>query len=336
MPMQKVEFTFPDEESDEIEVESSSASDPFEKPAPEKEPEAKEEFEVEVVDDTPQVDRGRKPSDPPEDITEGELDEYSDKVKKRIKHFSKGYHDERRAKETAQREREEAVRLAKQIMDENNRLKSTVGESKSAMFEHAKTTVARDHALAKKEYKEAYEAGNADAILAANEKVNTAQYRIEQLRTMDKQAGQRRPDAVQQEQQVTPQAEPQPQQVDGRAQEWANQNKWFGKDQEMTALALGYHTKLVENGTDPTSDEYYEKLNSRMHQVFPEEFGDGEPPSQGEPRQKSQVVAPATRSTTPKKVKLTQTQVALAKRLGIPIEEYAKQVAIEMRKANNG
>jgi hypothetical protein len=113
---------------------------------------------------------------------------------------------------------------------------------------------------------------------------------------------------------------------------WQKQNSWFGSDDEMTSFALGLHQKLVKQGLDPRSDEYYEKINSRMRQVFPDEFDDAEEVEVEKPRQKSNVVAPATRSTAPKKIVLTPSSVALAKRLGVPLEEYAKQVALGQRK----
>jgi hypothetical protein len=355
--MQKVEFEFPDEkeETTEIEVEASSASDPFDKKnqvvEPESEPELEpepekvtdNELDIEVIDDTPKADQGREPSEPPEPVTDEELGEYSAKVKKRLKHFSKGYHDERRAKEVAQRERDEMERLTRQMVEENQRLKSTVGQNQNVMLEHAKKTVERDLALAKQAYKSAYDAGDSENLVKAQEALSQAQIRSEQLKTIKPQPLQQEPDEVQQgqpmpqaaAQQVPPPQVSMPRQPDEKARKWADDNIWFGQDQEMTALALGTHAKLVESGIDPTSDQYYERLNSRMHQVFPEYFGDTDetPPHEAQ-RRSSQVVAPATRSTAPKKVKLTQTQVALAKRLGIPIEEYAKQVAIEMRKGN--
>jgi hypothetical protein len=344
MAMQKIEFEFPDEkvETTEIEIEDSSMSSPFEppkekeKPAPAKKDEDDDDLDLEIIDDTPAADRGRAPSEPPEDVTEEELGEYSAKVKKRLKHFSKGYHDERRAKEQAQRERDELERLARQIYDENQKLKQTVGTNRNVMLETAKKTIARDYAIAQQAYKAAYDAGDSDKLLKAQEALNKAQFRAEQLRTVQPQALQPPQDDVQQAQQV-PHAEvraPQApaRQPDKKAEDWAKKNSWFGQDQEMTALALGAHAKLVESGIDPTSDTYYEKLNARMQQVFPDYFGDDDETPQSGSQRRSQVVAPATRSTAPKKVKLTQTQVALAKRLGIPIEEYAKQVAIEMRK----
>ena len=143
MPFQKVEYVFPDDEetSTDIEIEDSSAIeiDLSGKPqtAPEPEPTAeveddKDDYEVEVVDDTPKADRNRKPSEPPAEVTDEELEEYSDKVRNRIKHFSKGYHDERRAKETALRERQELERLAQQLVEENKNLKGTVSKNQEA------------------------------------------------------------------------------------------------------------------------------------------------------------------------------------------------------------
>ena len=136
MGFQKVEYTFPDDQSDEgieVEVESSSALAMGEEEKPVKQ-EQDNEVEVEVVDDTPKADRGRKASKPPEDLTDDELEDYSDKVRKRIQHFSKGYHDERRAKEASQRERQEMEAYAKALVDENNQLKGSVEKNQAALF----------------------------------------------------------------------------------------------------------------------------------------------------------------------------------------------------------
>ena len=339
--MPKVEFEFPDPDETPIEIEGGKMEPLVEKPPsvkdvkePEPEPEAKDEPEIEVVDDTPKEDRGRKPSDPPEDVTDDELEEYSEKVQKRIKHFSKGYHDERRAKEAAMREAEEARRFAQQIMEENKKLKSTNTQSRQAMLQQAKAQIKRDLELAQQSYKAAYDSGNADELLKAQENLTQSRLREQQLQQIEARMPlQREGEGVQQEVQVPQSPTPAPQseraQPDEKAQTWAAENTWFGapgKDQ-MTALALGYHTELVNGGVDPTSDEYYEKLNSRMRAVFPEEFDGGTDDEPEERPSRSRVVAPATRSTTPRKVKLTQTQVNLAKRLGVPLEEYAKQVA---------
>ena len=325
MTMQQIEYKFPDDEVGDIEIEiEKSKALPVDV--------EEDEIDLEIVDDTPEPDRGRTPSEPPEEVTDDELKDYSDKVRKRIQHFSKGYHDERRAKEQAQREKDELERLAAKLYEDNKRLTNSVGQSQAAIYEQATRVIAGELASAKAAYKEAYESGNPDALLEAEEKLHTARTREAQLKNIGQKALQQREAAVQPEavQQPAPQ-QARPVVPDAKAQAWAKENSWFGtpgKD-EMTALALGYHTKLVNEGVDPNSDDYYERLNARMRTVFPEEF-EG---TKNETRQKrASVVAPATRSTAPKKVRLTQTQVAIAKRLGVPIELYARQVAEDMKK----
>jgi hypothetical protein len=331
MPFQKVEFSFPHEEetSTDIEIEGSSAieidlsGNPQTKP--EREPVVEEavedDLEVEVVDDTPKADRNRKPAEPPAEVTDEELAEYSDKVQNRIRqirHFSKGYHDERRAKEAALRERQELERVAQQLVDENKRLKSTVDKNQEALLEQAKRTAAGEAIIAKRQYKQAYEAGDPDKLLEAQEKLTNAKIKADRLANL-------RPEALQFQETPAPI-------VDERANDWASSNTWFGQDDEMTSFALGLHNKLVKEGINPQTEEYYEKIDSRMRQIFPDQFEDvGEIEAQ-KPKRQSNVVAPATRSTAPKKIRLTQTQVAVAKRLGLTPEQYAKQVAIDMRK----
>ena len=345
MGFQKVEYEFPEDDGKkpDIEVEGSSAveidlSGKQPKPEPETADESVEskgnddagDYEIEVVDDTPKKDRNRKPSEPPTDVTDEELEEYSEKVRKRIQHFSKGYHDERREKEKALRERQELERLAQQLVEENKQLKGTVGKNQTALLEQAKKNADAELNSAKKAYKDAYESGDSDAVLDAQEKLTEAKLRVERVTNFKLPALQENETPVQNEvsDNSAPAVTP-----DERAVDWANQNTWFGSDDEMTSFALGLHNKLVKEGLDPKSDEYYERIDSRMRQVFPDQFEDYEPePEADKPRRQSNVVAPATRSTSPKKVKLTQTQVNLAKRLGVPLELYAKKVAEEMRK----
>lgn len=344
MARQEVTFEFPDEaearnkseEMETLKIEVESPGGRTEVPAkpaakqPEKEKEKEKEFEIEVVDDTPPKDRGRKPSDPPAEVTDDELSEYSEKVKKRIQHFTKGYHDERRAKEQALREREELERLARTLVAENQQLKQTTDRSHNALIEQANQQVKLELEAAKARYKEAYEAGDADQLLAAQEALTTAKIRADKVAGLKPKPLQQKETPVQQQPQA-PRAAPPPPQVDQKAEAWRQENSWFGADDEMTAYALGYHSKLVkEEGIDPRSDEYYEKINSRMRKMFPEAFSDAAGDEQDTPKAKAKapnVVAPATRSTAPKKVTLTQTQVAIAKRLGVPLELYAKQVA---------
>lgn len=286
--------------------------------------EGEEKPEVEVVDDTPPEDRNRAPmKEPPAEVTDDELAQYSESVKKRIQHFSKGYHEERRAKEAALREREEALRLAQQVLEENKRLQGSVGQNQQILIEQAKKVVATEIDAAKRKLKEAQEAFDTDAVIAAMEELTAAKIKAERVNNF-------RP-APLQPAKTEVQTPPQPQvvapQVDTKARAWQEQNPWFGKDKRMTSLALGIHEELVEQGIDPTSDEYYAKINEGVRQSFPDAFNSGKP-------KKASVVSPATRSTAPKKIVLTQSQVNIAKRLGVPLETYARQVAEEMRKQN--
>ena len=342
MPMEKVSFEFPDPDRDaskdirmkddgSAEVIVDGRRDSF-ADVPGTKTKAKadddDEIEVEVVDDTPKKDRNKKPSTPPDELTDEELESYSEKVKKRLQHFSKGYHDQRRAAEQAAREKAELEAMAARLVDENKRLKGTVGKNQEAMLEQAKAMSARELEEAKAKFKQAYDAGESDAVVEAQEALTAAKMKVERVSNI------KLPTLQEEETAVQPQASA-PVTVDPRAQEWQSSNPWFGQDDEMTSFALGLHQKLVKQGINPRSEDYYEKINARMRQVFPDSFDDVEDvPEETKPRRKTNVVAPATRSTAPKKIVLTQTQVALAKRLGVPLEEYAKQVAMEMRKQN--
>jgi hypothetical protein len=301
-------FRFPDEQ---------------EKPADDKvEFEIEGDAEIEVVDDTPEKDRDREPmKEPPSDVTDEELAQYSESVKKRIKHFSKGYHEERRAKEAAQREKDEALRLAQSLVEENKKLQGSLGQGQQALLEQAKKVVATEVEEAKRKLKEAHESGDTEAFIAAQEELTAAKIKAERVNNF-KPAVAKAPEPVVQ---PAPQPEPTPQ-VDPKARAWQDANPWFGKNREMTATALAIHQDLVENGVDPASDEYYESINARVRKRFPEAF-----PSA---RKANNVVAPATRSTAPKKIVLTQSQVSIAKRLGVPLEVYARSVAEQMRKEN--
>jgi hypothetical protein len=329
MPFEKVEFSFPNQETEKpnkaeaegttVEIETPEAG----APAPKAAKQTVSDVEIEVVDDTPPKDRNRKPSEPPSDVTEDELSEYSDKVRKRIQHFSKGYHDERRRADAAQREREEAVRYAQSLIDENNRLKAASNKQQEALIAQAKARTTVELEQAKRSYREAYESGDSDKVVAAQEALIAAKTRAEKVANW-------KPTPLQkQETPVQPQlSAPAP---DQKAASWQQNNPWFGQDEEMTSLALGLHQKLVREGIDPQSDDYYDRINRRMRQLFPDQFEE-EPPAE-KPRRAS-VVAPATRSTAPKKIVLSATAVQLAKRLGLTPEQYARQVAEDMRKQN--
>ena len=329
MPFQKVEFEFPHEakENLDIEVEGSSAEEidvtgkEAKAPTPSEVDSSDGELEIEVVDDTPKADRNRKASAPPEDVTDEELEDYSEKVRRRIKHFSKGYHDERREKERAIREREELERLSYQLVEENRRLKESEHKSKSALLENAKKAAQAEINSAKRAYKRAYDNGDSSKVLEAQEKLTNAKLKADKLSNF------RLPNPEESNEQPYI---PEPIQVDEKTRAWQKENPWFNEDEEMTSFALGLHNKLVKEGIDPQTDEYYDRIDDRMREVFPANF-EGEPAVR---RRSNNVVAPATRSTAPKKIRLTQTQLTLAKRLGLTPEQYAKQVALDMRKQN--
>lgn len=323
MAFKQVAFEFPDEDDDNtvIEIEPSS-----EEPVLAQDKKEEVEVEVEVVDDTPKADRGRTPSEPPEEITDEELQSYSESVQHRIRHAHKGYHDERRAKEAAERERDELTRSMQALLQENERIRTQNVKNQESMLEQAKHTAAAKLKEAEGRYRDAYDSGDADAVVQAQRELNEANWQSRRVAEIEQNALQQKNNAVQQ-QNIEQQQQPTASQ---RALAWKQANPWFDTDREMNGAALGYHQKLVESGVVPDSDEYYDRLNGRMRELFPDRFGDQRSGKQGGK------VASVTRSKSPKRIKLTQTQVRVAKRLGLTPEQYAKQAAIDMRKTNNG
>jgi LysM repeat protein len=330
MGFEKVEFQFPHESEDgEIEIEDTNAveidlsgkktEDEYRaEQEPEVEVEEEDALEIELVDDTPKADQGREASEPPEDVTEEELEGYSSKVKKRINKIQKGYHDERRAKEAAEREREEAVRAAQHLVEENKRLKGVETKNKEMLLEQAKRQSAVELLVAKKQYKDAYDAGDSDKVVEAQEKITTAKIKADKIENFT-------PEPLQEESNEASSEYVAPQPVDTKLQEWIGRNPWFQQDDEMKETALAYHTRIVKQGADPATDEYYEQIDARMREIFPDQFEDA-------PKKKrANVVAPATRSTAPKKVKLNQSQQRLAKKFGLTYEQYARQMIIDSR-----
>lgn len=305
-------------------------------------PEAAEDdgFEVEIENDTPRRDRGRKPDDtPPEDPTEDELSEYDEKVQARIKKFTRGYHDERRAKEEALREREAAERLTKQLWDQNRKLQEQVSLGSRAYIEQSKSSAEMEFENAKKKYKEAYESGDSDAVVDAQAEVSRATLNLDKVQNM-------RPLQAEENDVQIPQRSTNQPNVSQRDQRWMQKNTWFGTDPEMTASALGLHQKLAkEQGADFIgSDEYYKRVDATMRRRFPEYYEDTQSDEDDTPSKKvsepayeyesprratkpANVVAPASRSTPPNRIRLKASEAAIARRLGVPLEEYAKQVA---------
>ena len=297
-----------------------------------------EKIEIEIVEEASAKDEDEEPRKPPIDPdkvnmaepTDEELDKYEESVRKRLKKFSKGYHDERRRAEAAEQEREDAILFARQVAEENKKLKDSLGANTTLLVGSVKAKAETDLETAKKRYKTAYENADSDELVAAQEALVAAKLQLDRVNNF-KPALQEKETPVQDE----PRFSPKPK-VDPKAVAWQKRNSWFGDDEEMTSLALGMHEKMVKQGVDPTSDEYYEALDKNMRKRFPEKFEDSEEVEvTPKPRAKpSSVVAPATRSTAPKKVRLEPRQVQMAKRLGVPLDLYAQYVVKEMRSQN--
>jgi len=251
-----------------------------------------------------------------------DLEEYSDKVKKRLSQMKKVWHDERREKERFSREREEAIRFAQVQAEENKKLKQRLGVGEKLYIEEVKKSANTDLEAAKTEVEQAFETGDGKKIAEAQLKLNEAQLRLREYERY-KPSLQEEETPVQHEQQARTAPR-----VDAKAEAWKSKNQWFGADEEMTALALGLHEKLHRSGVEVGSDEYYQKIDSTMRKRFPENFGEDnvekERPSQR--TRPATVVAPATRSSAPRQVRLTASQVALAKKLGLTPEQYAREM----------
>jgi hypothetical protein len=294
------------------------------------------EIDIEIEDDTPPEDRGREPlpKDVVDELEKDELTDYSTRVKERMAQLKKVWHDERRVKEAAEREKEEAIRFAQQIAHENKRLKSTLSTGEVEYVNAIKAAVSQQLEMAKRDYRTAYDSGETENIIEAQQRMNDAQLRLSQVQNYTPQYNNARQE--QENEVYIPQSQPQVVKPDQKALKWQKNNDWFGSDEEMTSLALGLHEKLVRSGIDPTSDEYYRRIDSTMQKRFPEYYGD-ESLNEDTPAQRttkpSSVVAPATRSTAPKKVRITSTAANIAKKLGISPEAYALET-LKLEKNN--
>ncbi len=315
------EYKFPDEMEDNTPATEVEAELP-----------ANDEVDVEIVDSTPEKDRGRKPLDRDvEDPTEEELQQYSAGVKKRIAELTHARHDERRKAEALARERAEFERAARALMDENQRLKQYVQTGEQEYSKVATTAAEAELAEARRKLKEAHESFDTDAIIAAQEALSDAKVKLDRAKNF-------RPAPLQTEQeavQMQPSVQSQPK-ADEATLRWQARNQWFGhpEHEDMSLFAIGVHKKLVANGVDPRSKEYYEQIDARMKSTFPEFFGVEDRPRSGDvSRKPSTVVAPATRSTSARKIQLTPEQVAVARRLGITPQQYAVEL-VKMERSN--
>jgi hypothetical protein len=302
---EKDEFKFPDE------IEMSKGG------------EVEDKLEIEIEDDTPEPDRGREPmpKEVVDELENDELEEYSDKVKVRLKQMKKVWHDERRAKESAYREQQEAVEYARKVSEENKRLRAQYSAGEQEYVNSVQSAASMELEMAKKAYKEAYDSGDGDKLVDAQQAMQDANFKLHSAKNF-------RPTSLQQEESAVQQRQEQQQPVnqpDRRAMAWQERNAWFGQDEEMTAAALGLHEKLKRNGVVVGSDDYYATLDKTMRRRFSENFEDSEPETRT-PRTKSgTVVASAARSTSPNKVRLKASQIQLAKKLGLTPEQYARE-----------
>ena len=321
------EFKFPDEQDDNV----PSAQDQ------ETEIEVKVggdagDVEIEIVDDTPEKDRGRKPLEREvPDPTDEEIDSYSEGVKKRIKELTHARHDERRAKEAMAREKAELEAFAQRIHEENQRLRQYVSTG-SEQYAASQVQLAETEVeAAKRSLKAATEAFDTDGIIAAQEALLEAKMKVANAKNF-------RPPALQAEEKAVQIQQPEVSrpQMDDKTLRWQAKNQWFGAPgyEEMTSFALGLHQKLVNNGVDPRSDSYFEQIDARIKSTFRDFFGEEDKPKSGDgSRKPATVVAPAARSTGPRKVQLTTHQLNLAKKFGLTPQQYAAQVA-KLEKSN--
>jgi hypothetical protein len=293
------------------------------------------EFEIEIVDDVPDEDKPRRAeNDTAPPVAESDdLESYSESVQKRIKKLTFEAREEKRQREAASREREEAINYAKTVYEQNKRLQEQLSEGQSAVVQQATGRVQTELESARAAYKAAYELGDSDKLLDAQSKLIELQGRLSQLQNY-------RPAPKAREEEFTPVSKPkvetQPQvQLNDRQKSWMDNNSWYGENSEMTGFALGVHERLVRNGVDPNSETYYTEIDTAVRKRFSDEFPDAlETEVTPAQRKAANVVAPAGRSTpTPRRVKLTSTQVAIAKRLGVTPEQYAAQL---LKDAKNG
>jgi len=310
MPFEDTEFKFPDE------IESKG------KPVQEA-----PEIEIEIEDDTPVEDRGRQPMPKPlvEELEKDELDQYDDNVKTKLKQMRKVWHDERREKESAVREQQEAVTLAQRLLEENKRIKGILDTGGKEYVTTMQSNSDMELKIAQRAYKEAYEAGDADKMMDANQALQMANLKAIQVKNF------RMPSLQEEETRVQPQPvqyQPAPYvpEPDNKAVVWQNRNRWFGQERGMTAFALALHEDLRDNGVEVGSEDYYRELDKTIRKRFPEKFEQQEDSRQSTRTRPSTVVASAVRSTAPTKVKLKQSQVNLAKKFGLTPEQYVKEV----------
>ena len=308
------DFKFPDEMENEI---------------PEVEAAAEPQVEIEVVDDRPEEDQKNAQPLPEaivKEIDEDDLEKYNAEAKQRLLQMKKLINDERRAKEQALREQQEAIRVAQSLVEETKKLKGRLTEGEKVYVSNAKEGAERQLELARIAYKEAYDSGDSDKVVEAQEKLTEAKFKLHEVQSYRPQYEESALQTAENEVKIPEQSQ-QPQRLDSKTQAWLDKNSWYGVDDDMSFLAMGIHRKLERNGVVTGSDEYWNAIDTEMRKRFPEKFaGENTPETKDSVKKPSTVVAPATRSTSPKKIRLTQTQLALAKKFKLSPEQYALEL----------
>jgi hypothetical protein len=301
------EFKFPDEVDDNKDKEQDEMLD---------------QIELEIEDDTPEQDRNKPPmaEEAKEELYNDELEDYSTKVKKKLIQMKRLAHEERREKEAALREQQEAINLAQRVIEENKRLKSTLTDSEKNVLSSVQRAVNLELEAAKRAYREAYDSGDTDKVMEAQEKLTEAALKVDKVKNFKPAPLQTEDFDVQTQYKPAPRVE-----VDTKAVAWQKQNTWFGEDKLMTGMALALHEQLKDEGVALSSQEYYRRIDDTMRKRFPEKF-ENDKPEETRGTKLSTVVAPASRSTSPKRVRLTQSQMNIAKKLNLTPEQYAQAV----------
>jgi hypothetical protein len=289
-----------------------------------------QEFEIEIEDDIPEEDRINSkpmPREIADEVENDDLESYSQEAKERLIQMKKLMHDERRAKDQALREHSEAIRVAKLIIEENKQLKGRLSDGEKVYVSTAKESITRELEMAKREMKEAYESGDSDRLAEAQDKLTDVKLKARDIERYtpqyDEKTLQRQENEVKIQQQ-----QPEPQRLDSKTQAWLDKNKWYGVDEDMSFLAQGIHRRLEKEGVPLGSDHYWNVVDTEIKKRFPEKFEEEPGTKQPEKSEKksSTVVASATRSTSPKKIRLTPTQMALAKKFNLSPEQYAMEL----------
>ena len=308
------DFKFPDEMENEV---------------PEVEASAEEKIEIEIVDDRPEEDQKNSqplPEEIVQDIENDDLEQYSKEAKQRLLQMKKLINDERREKEQALREQQEAIRVAQSLVEETKKLRGRLTEGEKVYVSNAKEGAERQLELARIAYKEAYDSGDSDKVVDAQEKLTEAKFKVHEVASYRPQYDESALQTAENEVKIPEQSQ-QPQRLDSKTQSWLDKNSWYGVDDDMSFLAMGIHRRLERDGVTTGSDQYWNAIDTEIKKRFPEKFaGDNNSETKDSVKKPSTVVAPATRSTSPKKIRLTQTQLALAKKFKLSPEQYALEL----------